>query len=177
MKLRFRLTFIILAFLLASCGYHLSENHIYLPNHISRVYIENPKNSTYEPNISVYLKNAIINDLKLEPNISIVTNKSEAQAFLKTDIISYSAVPTAYTASGFASMYSCTITVKLSLTTKDGKKIISDKILTSSRSYSIPNINTNSISSIESAKLQATKYAISDMASLIREQLFMSSGF
>jgi hypothetical protein len=142
------------------------------------VYVENPINSTYEPNISVYLKNAIIDDLKLEPNLQVVSNKSDSQAFIKTDIVSYSALPTAYNASGFASMYSCTITIKLSLISKDGKKLISDKILTSSTNYSTSsNTNINDINSIESAKLQATKSTISNLASLIREELFMSSGF
>lgn len=178
MKLRFRIVFALLFFVLNSCGYQVSSNHIYLPDNIRTVYVENPENSTYEPNISIYLKNAIINDLKLEPNIQVVTNKSEAQAFIKTDIVSYSALPTSYNASGFASMYSCSITIKLSLVTKDGKKLISEKTLTSSTNYSIPsNININEISSIESAKLQATKVTISNLASLIREELFMSSGF
>jgi|GEM_PF-1497854 len=178
MKLRFGLVFIILVFFLSSCGYQLSANHIYLPDHISTVYVENPINSTYEPNISVYLKNAIIDDLKLEPNIQVASNKSDAQAFIKTDIVSYSALPTAYNASGFASMYSCTITIKLSLISKDGKKLISEKTLTSSTNYSTSsNTNINDINSIESAKLQATKSTISDLASLIREELLMSSGF
>jgi len=178
MKLRFGLVFIILVFFLSSCGYQLGANHIYLPDHISTVYVENPINSTYEPNISVYLKNAIIDDLKLEPNIQVTSNKSDAQAFIKTDIVSYSALPTAYNASGFASMYSCTITIKLSLISKDGKKLISEKTLTSSTNYSTSsNTNINDINSIETAKLQATKSTISDLASLIREELLMSSGF
>jgi len=178
MKLRFGLVFIILVFFLSSCGYQLSANHIYLPDHIGIVYVENPINSTYEPNISVYLKNAIIDDLKLEPNIQVTPNKSDAQAFIKTDIVSYSALPTAYNASGFASMYSCTITIKLSLISKDGKKLISEKTLTSSTNYSTSsNTNINDINSIETAKLQATKSTISDLSSLIREELLMSSGF
>ncbi|WP_086033646.1 LPS assembly lipoprotein LptE [Desulfurella amilsii] len=178
MKLRFGFVFIILFFFLNSCGYQLSANHIYLPDHISAVYVENPKNSTYEPNISIYLKNAIINDLRLEPNLRIVSNKSDAQAFIKTDIVSFSALPASYNASGFASMYSCSIIIKLSLIAKDGKKLISEKTLTSSTNYSTPsNTNINNINSIESAKLEATKATISDLASLIREELFMSSGF
>lgn len=181
MKNYFKIFFAVflLASLLSSCGYQSTATYTYtLADNISNVYVENPKNSTYEPNISVYLKDAIIRDLRLASNINIVSNKSDAQAFIKTDIISYSAVPSAYNASGFASMYSCTITVKLTLVNKNGKKIIADKVLTSSTNYSTPsNTNINSINSIETAKLSATKATISDLASLIREELFMSSGF
>lgn len=176
---RFIFVLFLLTSLISSCGYQSTATHTYtLPDNISNVYIENPKNSTYEPNISVYLKDAIIRDLQLSSNVNVVTNKSDAQAFIKTDIISYSAVPSAFNASGFASMYSCTISVKLTLIAKSGKKIIEDKVLTSSTNYSTPsNTNINSINSIENAKLSATKSTISDLASLIREEIFMSSGF
>ncbi len=182
MNMRTKFVFIIFSLtllsLISSCGYKLSADNSYLPDNINTVYIENPINSTYEPNLSIILKNAIIEDLKLEPNVTIVSNKSNAQAYIKTEIISYSAVPSSYNASGFASTYSCNISIKLSLIAKNGKKLIFDKVLTSSTNYSAPaNTNINSISSIESAKLVATKSTIADLASLIREELFMSSGF
>jgi len=169
---------LIIIFLASSCGYKATKDYIYLPDNVSKVYVENPINSTYEPNLSIMLKNAIIDDLRLEPNIEVTTDKSNAQAYLKTEIISFTATPTAFNASGFASIYSCVISVKLSLIAKNGAKLLPDKVLTASTNYSIPaNTNINSISSIESAKLLATKSTIADLASLIREELFMSSGF
>lgn len=162
--------FVIIAFFLNSCGYRLNSAHSFLPDRIKTVYIENPKNSTNEPNINVYLRNAIIQDLKLEPNVAVVSDKSQAQGYIKTNIINYYVGASAYNSSGFASMYSCTITINLTLVDKNGKKLIYNKTLTSSMDFSaLSDINAN-----EEAKLTISKKVMSDLASLIREELFIN---
>ncbi len=127
--------------------------------------------TTNRPDLDIYfLKQALLKDLSLEPNIKAVSKSSDAQGYIEINVINYSVEPSSFDKNGIASRYRCTITVNLTLKTKDGKTPISNKALTSFEDFDASN-DTNAI---EISKQSVQKKVLANLALLIREELFIN---
>ncbi len=153
---------------LYSCGYNFVGSYSSLPNGIDKVFVENIKNLTSEPNLQTYLKTDIINELQLDSRVSVV-DKDRAQGLIKVAITNYDVSASSFGNSGFASRYRCTITAKVSLL-QDGKSIIKDKVLTSYKDF---NAN-NEVNATEIARNITSKDVLKDLSVKIKDELFVN---
>ncbi|MGE4546327.1 MAG: LPS assembly lipoprotein LptE [Desulfurella sp.] len=159
----------LVGFIVSACGYR-GFTHSSLIDNIKSVYVEEPKNTHKVPNLDVFLKQAIIKQLNSDPHIKIVSNKSDAQGFIYTDIINYSVYPSAFEKNGLARTYRCMITVNVTLTNKERKAIILNKTLTSFADF-----DANSESdALEIARGSIQNEVLTKLAVLIKEELFIN---
>jgi outer membrane lipopolysaccharide assembly protein LptE/RlpB len=165
-KLNFFALFFI-SMLLQSCIYQFAGKYSSLPSGIKTVYVDSIKNTTYEPNLQVNLKRALINELNLDPRVKVV-DKNKASGIVKVVISNYNISPSAFGKSGFASMYRCVITVDVSLI-KNGQYIIKHSKLSAYKDYS----SSDLIAATENARSSASKDVIKDLASKIKDKLFI----
>lgn len=163
------LAVVLVSFALGACGYRMSS-HSHIIGNIKTVYVQNPINSTKEPGLDAYLKQALIKNLSLEPNIRVVSKSSDAQAYISINIINYSTEPSSFDKNGLPNKYRCTITANLTLKTKDGKTLILNKALTSFEDFDASS-DTNAI---KLATQSIQKMVLDRLTVLIREELFIN---
>lgn len=163
------LAVVLVSFALSACGYRMSS-HSHIIGNIKIVYVQNPINSTKEPGLDAYLKQELIKNLSLEPNIRVVSKNSNAQAFIAIRIINYSIEPSSFDKNGLPNRYRCTITANLTLKAKNGKTLILNKALTSFEDFDAD----NDINAIKLATQSIQKKVLDHLAILIREELFIN---
>jgi hypothetical protein len=163
------LCIVLVGFIVSACGYR-GFTHSSLIDNIKTVYVEKPKSSINSLSLDTFLKQAIIKQLNSDQHIKIVSNKSDAQGCIYTDIINYSIYPCVFDKNGLARTYRCMITVNLTLTNKEGKAIILNKTLTSFADF---DANSES-SAIEIAKDSIQNEVLTKLAVLIKEELFIN---
>ncbi|MGC8616030.1 MAG: LPS assembly lipoprotein LptE [Desulfurella sp.] len=159
---------IVIPFILASCGYR-AATHSSIIDNIKTVYVETPKNSTSNPDIALYLKKSIINEL-IAHNIKVVDQKLHAQGYLETDITSYSVDPSLFNSEGLPIVYRCMITISLTLKDRDGKALILNKLLTSFADFKANNREI----ALQIAKNSVQQKVLDQLAVLVREDLFIN---
>ena len=167
MKRRFILP-AMLIFFLSSCAYHFVGSYSSMPNGVSNVYVENIENLTSEPNLQIYLRSDLINELDLDSRVNVVS-KNKADGYVYVKITSYDISPSAFSASGLTSMYRCLIGVTVSFKDKKGY-IIKDKSLSSYRNYNAK----DDVAATEEARNVVAKEVLSDLATKIKDELFVN---
>ncbi len=167
MKVLRTAVFVFVALVLSSCVYDFAGKYSSIPGGIKSIYIANINNSTYEPNLQIDLKRYIIDEFNLDLRARL-TDKKHADGIVYVTITNYNISPSSFGESGFASVYRCEITVNVSL--KKGKEyIIKDRKLSAYKDYS----STDLISATEIARKQTSKDVLKDLASKIKDELFI----
>jgi len=158
----------LVAFFMSACGYR-GVSHSYLTSEIKTVYIEPIKSVTSDHDLASFLKQALLQELN-KSDIKIVSNKSDAQGYVKINIINYSVVPASFNENGSPNSYRCMISAKLSLTNNKQKPIMLNKVLTSFEDFN----SQNEKQAIEIAKSTYQKKVLKKLATLIKEDLFVN---
>lgn len=170
MKILFNiLCSILVTFIASSCGYR-GFGHSFIVDNIKTVYIEKPENPHNVSNLDIFLKQAIIKQLKSDAHIKVVSKKSEAQGYLYTHIVNYSVYPNVFDKNGLARTYRCIITANLTLINKEGKVLILNKMLTSFEDFDA----SSESSAIEIAKNSIQNEVLEKLAVLIKEELLIN---
>ncbi len=158
----------LLAFTMSACGYR-GVSHSYLTDNIKTVYIKPIESLPKESNLAIYLRQILIEELN-KSNIKVVSQESNAQGYIKINIINYSVVPASFNENGSPYSYRCMISANLNLTNFEQKPLILNKTLTSFEDFDAKSDDE----AIEIAKRTYQKKVLKKLATLIKEDLFVN---
>jgi hypothetical protein len=128
------------AFLLAvlltapSCGYRLAGQESRLPEPIKTIYVSIFVNDTREPNLELFVTNAIIEKFKHDGRLGVASAK-DADSVLSGTIEKYSLEPLVYDAFNNAAKYRLRMRVKIKFEDKVGKGVLVEKTLAAQWDY------------------------------------------
>jgi len=138
---QFSMVFVIaLAALLASCGYHKSGSASNLPPDISTLAIPSFRNQTHAYHVETGLTQAVIREFNTRTRYRVIQTENDADAVLKGTLVSVEVAPVAYdSVTGRAATGLVTITIKVTLTARDGRVLYSNPNYVFRDQYQISN--------------------------------------
>ena len=111
-----------IALTLAGCGYHTAGRAVLLPETVKTVAIPVFVNKTNTYRIETVLTQAVVREFNTRTRLRIVSDPQQADAVLSGEVLSAQVTPMTYdSATGRASSGLVTVTMKVTLTTRDGK--------------------------------------------------------
>ncbi len=157
--------------LLYSCGYGFVGSYSSPVGGLKSIYVENVKNFTSQPNLQSYLREDLIEALKLSPGVRVAYNKGNADGILSVGIVKYSVEPSSFNAQGLASSYRCLISAQFSLRSlKYGDYIVKNRVLSA-----FVDFNANSeLSALEKAKSLAITTVLRNLADKIKNDIYVN---
>ncbi len=119
-----------LLFLIAGCGYRLSDSTLHLPDDVSTVAIEMFENRTMEPYLENVLTTHFTRRLLLLPNLTLVENPDEAEAIVRGKILTYNVESSAYDSQNIVAQYRVKMQVEAEfIRNGDGRVLWRGKII------------------------------------------------
>ena len=107
--------------LLPGCGYHLVGTSSSLPPDIRSLYIPAFINRTSQPELEQRLSDTVSREFINRGQLKLVADAAQADALLKGEITNFGMIPLTLDAQGRATEYQIGITLKVTLTSPDGK--------------------------------------------------------
>ncbi len=104
-----------LLLMLVGCGYHFPGQGGALPGNVRLLHIPLFANRTAKPQLENRLSNRVSEVFARNGNITLVEQRSQADAVLEAAISSYAAVPLSYNQNDVISEYRATMTVEAKL--------------------------------------------------------------
>ncbi len=154
--------------LVSSCGYRFVSKGKSAAVSIKSVYVANVENLTDEPNLDLYFRRDLIDRLNLDSRVKVVESASEAEGVLEAKIVSYEISPSAYTSSGIASLFRCSVEALVSLR-KGNEYLIRDLRVEAYKNYRA----TDTVEATELARKVICKEILRDLANRVDEELFL----
>lgn len=105
----------------ASCGYHLVGTSSAIPPNVRRLYIPAFVNRTGQPELEQRLSDMVNREFVNRGQLKLVAQASQADAVLKGEITNFGMFPLTLDQQGRAAEYQVSITIKVALTSVDGK--------------------------------------------------------
>ncbi len=106
----------------AGCGYRLAGQGGSLPGGASRLYIASFANRTAEPFLDTAVSNALSRRFNRSRSLRVVADRSQAEAVLSGEVVSYSSRPLSYDRQDRVREYRSEMKVEAKLTsTADGR--------------------------------------------------------
>jgi outer membrane lipopolysaccharide assembly protein LptE/RlpB len=123
MKMRAACPLALLAFLLSGCGYHTAGHAVQLPENVKTMAIPTFKNETLTYRIDQMLTASVVHEFTTRTHYHILNDPGEAaDATLRGTVLSTTASPLTYdSATGRAASVMIVVSVKVSLTDRNGK--------------------------------------------------------
>jgi outer membrane lipopolysaccharide assembly protein LptE/RlpB len=114
---------LLLAFLLSGCGYHTAGHAVQLPENVKTMAIPTFKNETLTYRIDQMLTASVVHEFTTRTHYHILNDPGEAaDATLRGTVLSTTASPLTYdSATGRAASVMIVVSVKVSLTDRNGK--------------------------------------------------------
>jgi len=114
---------LLLAFLLSGCGYHTAGHAVQLPENVKTIAIPTFKNETLTYRIDQMLTASVVHEFTTRTHYHILNDPGEAaDATLRGTVLSTTASPLTYdSATGRAASVMIVVSVKVSLTDRNGK--------------------------------------------------------
>lgn len=114
---------LLLAFLLSGCGYHTAGHAVQLPENVKTMAIPTFKNETLTYRIDQMLTASVVHEFRTRTHYHILNDPGEAaDATLRGTVLSTTASPLTYdSATGRAASVMIVVSVKVSLTDRNGK--------------------------------------------------------
>jgi outer membrane lipopolysaccharide assembly protein LptE/RlpB len=114
---------LLLAFLLSGCGYHTAGHAVQLPENVKTMAIPTFKNETLTYRIDQMLTASVAHEFTTRTHYHILNDPGEAaDATLRGTVLSTTASPLTYdSATGRAASVMIVVSVKVSLTDRNGK--------------------------------------------------------
>lgn len=120
-----RIAVLLVVCLLAfQCGYHLSGTGSSLPEHIRSVSVPMFKNMTTRYELDLKLTQRVIDELVARGKVEISKDEGSADALLLGEILSFNAVPVAFSGEASADRYNIVIVAKIVMRDNVDKKVI-----------------------------------------------------
>jgi outer membrane lipopolysaccharide assembly protein LptE/RlpB len=157
--LRNALYFMLLAFLLSSCGYHLSGYGSSLPSNIRTISIPVFKNSSSEPNIQRDTTDAVRRAFTSDGRLKI-TDAKKADLIIRGTLTDYQLRAVAFNSEDSAEEYIVRIGVQITAYERIKKKIIYDQKFTTQWNYRA----TSNVVDSQLEKNTALREAYADLA-------------
>jgi len=107
-----------------ACGYHLVGTASTLPPSIRLLYIPAFINHTAQPELEQRLSDTVNQEFINRGRFKLVSDVAQADAVLKGEIMNFAMIPLTLDALGRATEYQIGITLKVALTSTDGKTTI-----------------------------------------------------
>ena len=111
------------AALLSSCGYHLVGTSSSLPPNVRSLHIPAFINRTSQPELEQRLSDTVSREFINRGQLKLVADAAQADALLKGEITNFGMIPLSLDAQGRATEYQIGITLKVTLTSADGKTV------------------------------------------------------
>jgi hypothetical protein len=132
-------TLLVFCLLALHCGYHLSGTGSSLPEHIRSVSVPMFKNMTTRYELDLKLTQRVIDELVARGKVEISREKESADALLLGEILSFNAVPVAFSGQASADRYNIIIVAKIVMRDNVSKKVIySNPSMVYQYEYSVP---------------------------------------
>ncbi len=114
---------LLLAFLLSGCGYHTAGHAVQLPENVKTIAIPTFKNETLTYRIDQMLTASVVHEFTTRTHYHMLNDPGEAaDATLRGTVLSTTASPLTYdSATGRAASVMIVVSVKVSLTDRNGK--------------------------------------------------------
>jgi len=158
--------FLAACFLLAGCGYHFSGSGDPFPPEIKTITLDSAVNNTTVTGIETELTDGLRKEFALETRLKPVATGGDV--ILKAVIASYDSTPSTYTADGKELTRIGTLKVVGSLLRAGTDKIIWQRDLSASHSYTV----TDSITETLSNRRRAISQMIKDLIPRIHRSMF-----
>ncbi len=117
-------TLLVLCLLALQCGYYLSGTGSSLPEHIRSVSVPMFKNMTTRYELDLKLTQRVIDELVARGKVEISREEESADALLLGEILSFNAVPVAFSGQTSADRYNIIIVAKIVMRDNVSKKVI-----------------------------------------------------
>jgi outer membrane lipopolysaccharide assembly protein LptE/RlpB len=125
---------------LASCGYHAAGAASQLPPDVKILAVPAFLNQTHTYHVETGLTSAVIREFNTRTRYRVIQSEANADAVLKGTVVSAQAAPVAYdSVTGRAATGLVTITVKVTLTARDGRVLYSNSNYVFRDQYQISN--------------------------------------
>lgn len=158
----------LVAILLATgCGYQMVGKETHLPPGVHSLAIPTFVNQTFEPGIEVPFTQGFLREFIQDRRVK-VAGRNEADSVLEGVIKSFQIYSVSYDRSGIAQEYQTTVVIDLTLKSKNGEILWTEKDLSDSRVY---RTSANMLIS-ESNKAAAIQSLARFMAERIRNRFF-----
>ncbi len=154
---------ILLAVLLAGCGYHLSGMSGKMPGEITALSIPVFSNATGKPDIEAALTAAFTTEFATTVQVS-----ENADAVLQGVIKSYDLQSVSYSKDDVNQEYRLTLIMSLKMTKKDGTVLWDDGKVTDYWDFAV---NSSDITVTKEAENEAFKKIAKDTARLVKERM------
>lgn len=136
-KLRISLL-LLMAMTLAGCGYHVAGKGTRLPQDVKTIAVPAFVNQTQTYRIETTLTNAVIREFNTRSKFTMVSNPEDADAVLRGFVTSTQLAPITYDSNtGRASSALVTVTMKVSLTAKNGRVLYDNQTYTFREQYQV----------------------------------------
>jgi hypothetical protein len=133
--------FLLLMVFLVSCGYHVSGQGDLLPTNIHTISIPAFDNITVRYRLTDRLPEALTREFIARKRYQIVSDPAEADAVLRGAITNFIAYPTTFDqTTGRASGLQANVTMRITLTARDGKVLFSRPSFEAKQQYEISTV-------------------------------------
>jgi outer membrane lipopolysaccharide assembly protein LptE/RlpB len=111
-----------LTFLISGCGYHRVGSATHIPANVRTIAVPVFATHAQAYHTEMAMTQAVVRELNTHTAYRVLGNESDADAVLRGTILTQTSVPLTYdSTSGETSSYLVTITVKVVLSTRDGR--------------------------------------------------------
>ena len=132
---------LVILILLTGCGYHVSGQGDLLPKSLHSISIPAFDNITVRYRLTDRLPEAITREFIARTHYQIVQDTAQADAVLRGSIVNFIAFPTTFDqTTGRASGLQANVTLRITLTGRDGKVLFSRPSLEAKQQYEISTV-------------------------------------
>ncbi|MBM3296584.1 MAG: hypothetical protein FJY83_03185 [Candidatus Aminicenantes bacterium] len=125
--------------LAGGCGYRLRGTGGFLPPHVKVISVPMFKNLTTRFEVDVKLTQSVINELVNRGRVEVTSDESRAQAVLTGEILSFVALPMAFSGQATADRYNIVVTASVALRdTVQNRVIFSNPAYQYVEEYEVP---------------------------------------
>jgi hypothetical protein len=149
------LFFMLIAVTIAGCGYRFSPGGDWIDSRLQTVFVDNIVNTTSEPFVEIYLRNAFEDQFRKSSRFRLANSKDTADLILQGTITSLTVPPVAYDRYDKAQEGRAVLTVDLLFDERENKKKIwSVSNFSGNETFRIDQANPNATSVSKTAALQ-----------------------
>jgi hypothetical protein len=140
---------------LMNCGYRFSPGGEWIDSRLQTVFVDNMVNTTSEPFVEIYLRNAFEDQFRKSSRFQLAGNKDTADLILQGTITALTVPPVAYDRYDKAQEGRAVMTVDLTFDERENKKKIwAVSSFSGNETYRIDQANPNATSVSKTAALQ-----------------------
>jgi len=149
------LLLMLISLVLTNCGYRFSPGGDWIDSRLQTVFVDNIANTTSEPFIEIYLRNALEDQFRKSSRFRLTGSKETADLILQGTINALTVPPVAFDRYDKAQEGRAVMTVSLLFEEREArKKIWAVSNFSGNETYRIDQANTSATSASKTAALQ-----------------------